>query len=43
MTASGPKKMLLVNDNRHVILTLSQILLTNGYQLSYAESEAQAL
>jgi PleD family two-component response regulator len=43
MNTSGPKKILVVDDNRHEMLTLTQILLLNGYQLSYALNESSAL
>jgi response regulator RpfG family c-di-GMP phosphodiesterase len=43
MTTPNPKKILIVNDNRQEMVTLSQILLLNGYQLSYSENEALAI
>jgi PleD family two-component response regulator len=43
MKKTGPKKILLVNDNRREMATLSQIILLNGYQLLYAEDKDQAL
>jgi response regulator RpfG family c-di-GMP phosphodiesterase len=43
MTQTDPKKILIVNDNRQEMMTLSQVLLLNGYQLSYAENEAAAV
>ena len=43
MVKFEPKKILIVDDNTHEMLTLSQILLTNGYQLCYAQNETLAL
>jgi response regulator RpfG family c-di-GMP phosphodiesterase len=37
------KRILILVDNRREMVTLSQIILLNGYQLSYAEDQDQAL
>ncbi len=43
MNTLTPKKILVVHDDRQEWATMSQILLLNGYQVSYAESKEQAL